>query len=79
VVHVHEVDDALGQLLPSRQRDALGDVREDRVAGDLGRQAIVRALLAGLIWMISTGKNLHKRYEIPSMHCSQTPSSSLAR
>ncbi|HSM71005.1 MAG TPA: hypothetical protein VK851_05640 [Anaerolineales bacterium] len=31
------------------------------------------------IWMISTGKNLHNRYEIPSMHCNQTPSSSLAR
>ncbi|MDX1378940.1 MAG: hypothetical protein R3307_08835 [Anaerolineales bacterium] len=31
------------------------------------------------IWMISTGKNLHSRYEIPSMHCSQTPSGSLAR
>ena len=31
------------------------------------------------IWMISTGKTLHNRYEIPSMHCGQTPSNSLAR
>jgi hypothetical protein len=25
-------------------------------------------------WMISTGKTLRKRYEIPSMHCSKTES-----
>ena len=47
VVHVHEVDDALVQPAPPRQRDALGDVREDRVARHLGRQLIVRAGLAG--------------------------------
>jgi len=31
------------------------------------------------IWMISTGKALHNRYEVPSMHCNQTPSSAFAR
>jgi len=29
-------------------------------------------------WMISTGKQLRKRYEIPSVDCSQSPKSSLA-
>ena len=33
--------------------------------------------LAG--WMILTGKKLHARYEIPTAHSHQTPSSSLAR
>ena len=30
-------------------------------------------------WMIVTGKKLHARYEIPTAHCHQTVSSSLAR
>jgi hypothetical protein len=29
-------------------------------------------------WMISTGKQLRKRYEIPCVDCSNSPSSSLA-
>jgi len=33
--------------------------------------------LAG--WMILTGKKLHARFEIPTMHCHQTPSNSFAR
>jgi len=30
-------------------------------------------------WMITTGKELHNRYEIPSAHCHGTPSNSFAR
>jgi len=30
-------------------------------------------------WMISTGKELHERYEIPAAHCHHTASSSFAR
>jgi len=30
-------------------------------------------------WMISTGRELHERYEIPSAHSHQTQSSSFAR
>jgi len=30
-------------------------------------------------WMISTGKELHDRYEIPAAHRHHTPSSSFAR
>ena len=48
VVHVHEVDDPLVQARLARGDDALGDVREDRVARHLRRQLIVRARLAGL-------------------------------
>ena len=29
-------------------------------------------------WMISTGKQLRKRYEIPTVNCKRTPTSSLA-
>jgi len=29
-------------------------------------------------WMISTGEELHERYEIPTEHCHQTPSGSFA-
>ncbi len=27
-------------------------------------------------WMISTGKQLRKRYEVPAVHCSQSPTRS---
>lgn len=30
-------------------------------------------------WMISTGKKLHKRYELPTAHSHQKPSSSFVR
>ena len=30
-------------------------------------------------WMISTGKQLRKRYEIPSVNCNKTPTGSFAR
>ena len=30
-------------------------------------------------WMISTGRGLRKRYEIPSSDCNQSPSGSFAR
>lgn len=30
-------------------------------------------------WMISTGKELHKRYELPTAHSHQSPTSSFAR
>ena len=30
-------------------------------------------------WMISTGKQLRRRYEIPSHNCNQTPTSNFAR
>ena len=30
-------------------------------------------------WMISTGKQLRKRYEIPTMDCSKSPTSSFVR
>ena len=30
-------------------------------------------------WMISKGKQLRKRYEIPTMDCSKSPTSSFAR
>ena len=30
-------------------------------------------------WMIATGKQLRKRYEIPAANCTSTPSKSLAR
>jgi hypothetical protein len=30
-------------------------------------------------WMISTGKQLRKRYEIPTGNCSKSPTGSLAR
>jgi len=30
-------------------------------------------------WMISTGKQLRKRYEVPSVNCNQTPSGNFAR
>jgi hypothetical protein len=29
-------------------------------------------------WMISTGKHLRKRYEVPSTNCNKTPSGSFA-
>ena len=29
-------------------------------------------------WMISTGKHLRKRYEVPSANCNKTPSGSFA-
>lgn len=31
------------------------------------------------IWMISTGKEMHERYELPAAHCHQSTSSSFAR
>jgi hypothetical protein len=30
-------------------------------------------------WMITTGKQLRERYEVPSVDCSQTPSGSLVQ
>jgi len=30
-------------------------------------------------WMISTGKELHERYELPAAHCHHSPTSSFAR
>jgi hypothetical protein len=30
-------------------------------------------------WMISTGKQLRKRYEVPTVGCSHSPTGSLAR
>ncbi|NWG07677.1 MAG: hypothetical protein HXY35_13430 [Chloroflexi bacterium] len=30
-------------------------------------------------WMISTGKQLRKRYEIPAVNCRKTPTGSFAR
>ena len=30
-------------------------------------------------WMISTGKQLRRKYEIPSVNCNKTPTNSFAR
>ena len=38
-----------------------------------------RTMHSFAIWMISTGKELHERYEIPSMHRTKAPSNSFAR
>jgi hypothetical protein len=38
-----------------------------------------RSMFSFANWMISTGKQLRRRYEIPSMDCSKSPSGSFAR
>jgi len=38
-----------------------------------------RTMFSFANWMISTGKTLRKRYEIPVVDCSQAPTGSLAR
>lgn len=38
-----------------------------------------RTMFSFANWMISTGKQLRKRYEVPSTNCNTTPSESFAR
>jgi hypothetical protein len=38
-----------------------------------------RSMFSFANWMISTGKQLRRRYEIPSVDCSKSPSGSFAR
>ena len=38
-----------------------------------------RSMFSFANWMISTGKQLRRRYEIPSVDCSTSPSGSFAR
>ena len=38
-----------------------------------------RTMFSFANWMISTGKQLRKRYEVPSTNCNKTPSESFAR
>ncbi|HJR78618.1 MAG TPA: hypothetical protein VJ821_01015 [Anaerolineales bacterium] len=41
--------------------------------------AFERSMFRFANWMISTGKRLRRRYEIPSMDCGKSPSRSFAR
>ena len=38
-----------------------------------------RTMFSFANWMISTGKHLRERYEIPAVDCNQAPTGSLAR
>ena len=38
-----------------------------------------RSMFSFANWMISTGKQLRRRYEIPSVDCSKSPSGSFAQ
>jgi hypothetical protein len=63
-----------------REDFTLIHIEQRAIKGRVYRPGLfTRTMHSFSIWMISTGKNLHQRYEIPSLHCSQTPSSSLAR
>jgi hypothetical protein len=63
-------------------------VREDfnqiRVEKQLAKSRVrkpslyIRTMHSLSSWMISTGKELHKRYELPTTHSHQSTSSSLA-
>jgi hypothetical protein len=67
------------------RKDLLNDSEQIRLGNLAMRSRVYRPSLfnrtmhsfAG--WMISTGKELHERYEIPSTHCHRTTSNSFAR
>ncbi|HAV77162.1 MAG TPA: hypothetical protein DCX53_07395 [Anaerolineae bacterium] len=40
---------------------------------------LTRTMHGFAVWMISTGKELHERYELPNAHCHQKRSTSYAR
>ena len=50
------------------------------VAGRVYRPRLFnRTMFSFANWMISTGKQLRKRYEIPTVDCSKSPTGSFAR
>jgi len=67
------------------RRDLLNDSEQLRLANLAARSRVyrpglfVRTMHSFASWMISTGKELHDRYEIPAPHCHKTPSSSFAQ
>jgi len=66
------------------RQDIVNDIEQTRLA-NLATQSRVyrpglftRTMHSFAIWMITTGKELHKRYELPAAHCHQKASKSFA-
>jgi hypothetical protein len=67
------------------RQDILNDIEQIRLA-NLATQSRVyrpglftRTMHSFAVWMITTGKELHNRYEIPTAHSHQKASNSFAR
>ena len=68
----------------NRQRilDEVKQIRLEKLALDsqIYRPGPFERTMFGLAnWMISTGKHLRQRYEIPQVNCSHTPTGNLAQ
>ena len=78
----HYQDELLAEYNRQRIKDEFEQIRLERLAMQS------RAYRPGLFtrtmynfanWMISTGKHLRKRYEIPAITCNNPPTNSFAR
>jgi hypothetical protein len=72
-------------LVEYHHRDLLAEAKQARLANKIIRSNVYhpslfeRTMFNFANWMISTGKGLRKRYEIPSVNCSQHPTNSFAQ
>ena len=68
-----------------RRQQILEDADQIRLENFVLKSRVYRPGLFGRTmfnfanWMISTGRQLRKRYEIPSVDCNKSPSGSFAR
>jgi len=78
----HFLDEHTAEYNRQRILDEVKQIRLEKMA--LGSQIYRPALFERTMfrlanWMISTGKHLRKRYEIPQVNCNHTPARNLAQ
>ena len=75
-------DELTAEYNRNRVREEIEQIRlEKRVrnARVYRPRAFERTMFRFANWMIATGKQLRKRYEMPAVNCSNNPTSSYAR
>ena len=75
-------DELTAQYNRQRVQEELEQIRLERLSVNSTvhkPSRFERTMLIFANWMISTGKQLHKRYHVPSVNCTQNPTNSFAR
>ena len=74
-------DEVASEYSRQRTKDEMKQIRLERLALKsrvYHPRFFERTMFNFANWMISTGKQLRKRYEIPSVDCNNSPTGSLA-
>jgi len=76
----HYQDELTAEYNRQRILEDFSQIRLEQLAAKArvsGPGLLTRTMHSFSTWMISTGKQLHERYELPAVHSHLTPSNSL--